>query len=208
MSTDDVPPASADSTPKPPKERRERRALVEAMLLEGASMASILATASERFHTSTRTIRKDARLVERRWAREDAKNSTSKRSAVLRRLERLATKAEAGGDLGAAIKANLAVAKVAGFLDRGPSAVALAVGAQGGVHSFADLVRGLPPPVDPEVSKLNSALEDRLRAVGGSPDNPNMGEVVDAGADFLRDLAEIHRRRSVPVGPTTSSDVA
>lgn len=103
---------------RPAVERRDRRARVEDLLVDGLSHAKVWAIVSEQFGVSVVTVRNDVRLVLKRWAKEDTTRSWQRRTRVIRRLERIAAKAEAANDLAQARMATRDIGRLLGMGNR------------------------------------------------------------------------------------------
>lgn len=134
------PPSGRVPAPRPAAERRARRRAVEQELLAGAHGTAWVGDLASRFRVSVRTVWDDRRRVERRWEREDARGMARRRSAVVRRLERIAVAAETTGDHRSAIAANATLARILGLL--APASLnVLTVGNGQGPTTVIDLVR-------------------------------------------------------------------
>jgi hypothetical protein len=96
---------------------------VELALLAGRHPEDIERNLSRRFGVSARTIREDARLVYEGWGRTDAEVMEARRAALVRRLDRIARKAEREGRYSEATEASRASAALHGLV--APSAVGL-----------------------------------------------------------------------------------
>lgn len=130
------------SAPRTPLARRECRRRVEALMLDGRSLSAIHALVGAEFSVSARTIRDDMKLVEKRWGREDRAALEKPRQALVRRMQRVAVKAEASGDYSAATGANLALARVLGLVGAGSVNVdARSVSVGGAPMTLVDLIR-------------------------------------------------------------------
>jgi hypothetical protein len=90
--------------------------MVEELMISGFSFAVIVKQVQARFLIQPKAIRVDMGRIERRWLREDAKGLALQRDRAVRRLRRLAGKAEAAGDYGASVRAEDVAAKIGGVV--------------------------------------------------------------------------------------------
>jgi hypothetical protein len=102
-----------NDAPKPPAERRKRRAAVEQALLIGEPR--YYERIAFEFGTSIRTVRNDARAIQRLWAAEDKRLSRSRRAQALRRYQILLRMAMATGQLGEARQIQARIDKLHGL---------------------------------------------------------------------------------------------
>jgi|GEM_PF-4069974 len=168
---------------RPPAERRERRRAVAGLLLDGAPVSRVLALVSARFTVSPSAVRLDVRAVLAAWRREDTRATATRRSRVLRALERNARACRRCQDLRGEREALGILAKLLGMFPR-PSAL-------------ADLVRSMAagtPMVSPTIvlgPGHEAAVERLLERAGIVP----VEALADIEADAtVRDGSALHER--------------
>jgi len=102
--------------PRPAAERRERRRAVAKMLLDGVPTQRVLERAAERFGVTPSAVRGDVRAVLASWRREDTRALSSRRSRVLRALERNARACRRAQDFGGERQALALLARLLGMV--------------------------------------------------------------------------------------------
>lgn len=83
-------------------------------MISGFSLHMIVKQVQARIPCHPATIKTDIARVHRRWAREDARGLEVERRRAVRRLRRVAGKAEASGDYGASTRAEDVAARIGG----------------------------------------------------------------------------------------------
>jgi hypothetical protein len=105
---------------KTPIERLWRRREVETSLEYGWTPEVIEEALSKKYQVTPRVIRDDVRLAYEAWGKASEEVRDRRRSALTRRLDRIARVAEAAGRFNAAIKASVVSAMLHGLVPLDP----------------------------------------------------------------------------------------